>query len=219
MSIQDNLDTLIKNLAPFETKIIAVSKYSTVDQIIEAYEAGMRDFGESKVQDVLQKWDNMPRTIVNDINWHFIGHLQSRKVKSVVGNFCLIHSVDSFKVAEKISNAAESLNITQDILIQVNVTKEESKYGFFEDTLLELMTELLNLKNVNIKGLMTMAPNTQDLTIQRQAFRRLRELRDQLQDSFNIQLPELSMGMSNDYKIAVEEGSTYIRIGQRLFSE
>lgn len=219
MSIKDSLDTLKIELTPTGTRLIAVTKYCSINQMVEAYEAGIRDFGESKLQSVLQKWETLPQHIVNNVNWHFIGHLQSKKVKNVAGKFCLIHSVDSLKLAEKISIAAESLNITQDILIQVNISREESKFGFFKEDLLHLFPELLKLKHLNIKGLMTMAPNTEDLNLQRECFRNLKTLKNQLEDSFTIQLPELSMGMSNDYKVAIEEGSTYIRIGQRLFSE
>lgn len=218
MSIKQKLEILKSDLNTLPVKIIAVTKYSTPAQIIEAYEAGLRDFGESKIQAITEKWPQLPDTLKQNSHWHFIGHLQTNKVKKVVGQFKLIHSVDSLKLAEMISEEAGKNNNTQDILLQVNISQEESKHGFNKEDILKTFPEITALSNLKISGLMTMAPFTEDTNTQRQNFRELRLLKELLQNSFNTQLTELSMGMSNDYKIAIEEGSTMIRIGQMLFS-
>ncbi|MEW5819474.1 MAG: YggS family pyridoxal phosphate-dependent enzyme [Cyanobacteriota bacterium] len=218
MSIKKQLELLKTNLNSHTIRIIAVTKYSTPEQMVEAFEAGLRDFGESKLQQITEKWQELPEKIKSEANWHFIGHLQTNKTKKVVGQFCLIHSVDSYKLAEIISKEAQKLNITQQILLQVNVSQEESKHGFNKENLVEQFEGILTLSNIKVTGLMTMAPFTQDEKITRECFKGLRELRNQLEKQYQVNLPELSMGMSNDYKIAIEEGSTMIRIGQKLFS-
>lgn len=218
MKIKNKLEILKNELTSAPVKIVAVSKYATVDQMIEAYEAGIRDFGENKLQSISQKWPELPEELKKNSIWHFIGHLQTNKANKVVGHFHLIHSVDSIKLAERVSQVAEEKNITQDILLEVNILQEESKYGFSKEDVSKLFLEILNLRHIRVKGLMTMAPYTDDISIQRMCFRGLKELRDQLQHTYNQAIPELSMGMSNDYKVAVEEGSTMIRIGQKLFA-
>lgn len=218
MTIKQNLEILKNELKSAPVTIVAVSKYATVAQIIEAYQAGLRVFGESKIQSITQKFDELPEEIVKNSEWHLIGHLQTNKVKKVIGTFKLIHSVDSVKLAEKIAEEAKVLDIKQDILLQVNISQEETKHGFNREDIANSFSEINKLENINIKGLMTMAPFTEDVKIQRECFRNLRELRDNLQGEFKVRLPELSMGMSNDYKIAVEEGSTLIRVGQKIFA-
>ncbi|HBG49825.1 MAG TPA: YggS family pyridoxal phosphate-dependent enzyme [Cyanobacteria bacterium UBA9971] len=215
MNISENL----KNIQTYTSnaRIIAVTKYVTVDKVIEAYAAGVRDFGENKVQDAESKRAGLPEEIEKNSTWHFLGHLQTNKVKKVVGVFDYIHSVDSLKLAKAISECAASQNIVQKMFIQVNIAKEESKSGFSPEEVEENFSEISKLDSINIVGLMTMAPFTSDFEEQRLVFRGLRELRNLLQEKFNVQLGELSMGMSNDYKIAVEEGATMVRIGQALF--
>ena len=218
MTIKQRLDTLNSELSHFTGNIVAVTKYSTPEQMIEAYQSGLTNFGESKIQSIENKWGVLPEDLKQNVIWHFIGHIQTNKVKKIVGKFKLIHSVDSSKLAAKIDKEASNINSTQNILLQVNISKEESKAGFYKEDLPGIFPELLNLKNINIKGLMTMAPFTQDTGVTRECFRGLRNLKDELEKSFNHKLPELSMGMSNDYKIAIEEGSTLIRIGSMLFA-
>ena len=216
MSISENL----KNIQTYTSgaRIIAVTKYVTTDKVIEAYAAGVRDFGENKVQDAESKRAGLPEEIEKNSTWHFLGHLQTNKVKKVVGVFDYIHSVDSLKLAKAISECATSQNSIQKVFIQVNIAKEESKSGFSPEEVEENFSEISKLDSINIVGLMTMAPFTSDFEEQRLVFRGLRELRNLLQEKFNAQLDELSMGMSNDYKIAVEEGATMVRIGQALFN-
>jgi PLP dependent protein len=213
--IFENLQGIRKETGPARVRIIAVAKYVGISEILDAYENGLRDFAESKIQDALVKRVQLPEDIEKNIVWHFIGHLQTNKVKKVVGNFEYIHSVDSLKLAKCISEDARSKNLLQKVLIQVNVANENTKFGFGGDEIKEVFQEIIKLDSVKIVGLMTIAPN--DLNVARSVFRELRELRNYLQEKFSYSLPELSMGMSNDYKIAVEEGSTMIRIGHALF--
>ena len=216
MSISENL----KNIQTYTSgaRIIAVTKYVTTDKVIEAYAAGVRDFGENKVQDAESKRAGLSKEIEKNSIWHFLGHLQTNKVKKVVGIFDYIHSVDSLKLAKAISECAASQNLIQKVFIQVNIAKEESKFGFSPEEVEESFSEISKLDSINVVGLMTMAPFTSDIEEQRLVFRRLRELRNRLQEKYKAQLDELSMGMSNDYKIAVEEGATMVRIGQALFN-
>ena len=215
MSISENL----KNIQTYtlNARIIAVTKYITAEKVIEAYKAGIRDFGENKVQDAEKKRAELPEEVEKNSNWHFLGHLQTNKVKKVVGIFDYIHSVDSLKIAKTISECAASQNLIQKVFIQINIAKEESKFGFSPEEAEESFSEISKLDSIDIVGLMTMAPFTSDIEEQKKAFRGLKELRNQLQKKFGIQLNELSMGMSNDYKIAVKEGATVVRIGQALF--
>jgi len=215
MSVGENLKKIQTYTS--NARIIAVVKYVTAEKVIEAYKIGIRDFGENKVQDAENKRAELPEEVEKNSMWHFLGHLQTNKVKKVVGIFDFIHSVDSLKLAKAISECAASQNLIQKVFIQVNIAKEESKFGFSPEEIEENFSEISKLDSIDIVGLMTMAPFTSDLEEQRTAFRGLRELRNRLQNKFNAQLKELSMGMSNDYKIAVEEGATMVRIGQALF--
>lgn len=215
MSISENL----KNIQAFASgvRIIAVTKYVDTGKVIEAYNSGIRDFGENKVQDAERKRAELPKGVEADSVWHFLGHLQTNKIKKVVGKFDYIHSVDSLRLAKAVSEEASLQGVVQKVLVQVNNAREESKYGFLPEEIEESFSEILKLDSIKIAGLMTMAPFTSDTEEQRIVFRGLKKLKESLQEKFNICLEELSMGMSNDYKIAVEEGSTMIRIGQKLF--
>ena len=216
-SVKENLIQVKNDIPNYQGRIIAVSKYVDETKMIEAYEAGLRDFGENKAQDALVKIENLPKEIVENSTWHFIGHLQSNKVRKVVGKFDYIHSVDSFDLAKRISNVAEELGIVQKILIEVNISEEKSKFGTTKEKIEEIFTNMQELGGVRVLGLMTMAPHTPDEVFLRKVFTDLYNLRYNIQQRCHLELPELSMGMSSDYKIAVETGSTMIRLGQRLF--
>ena len=216
MSIQSKVNKLKEDLKNKAVTLIAVTKYASIEQMLEAYSLGIRDFGESKVQVFEDKIKDIPEAIFKEIRWHFIGHLQTNKIKKVVGNFDIIHSVDTPKLLEAISKESRKKNITQKVLLEVNISKEESKYGFTKEEILKQFSELAKLSNIDIIGLMTMAPYTEDKAIKQKVFKELRELKEQL--SNNYTLTELSMGMSEDYLVAVEEGSTMVRIGKMLFA-
>ncbi|MEI7474276.1 MAG: YggS family pyridoxal phosphate-dependent enzyme [bacterium] len=213
----ENLEKIKTDINLEKCKIIAVSKYVGPNEIIEAYNAGIEDFGENKAQDAEQKRELLPKEVESGITWHFIGHLQTNKVKKIVGNYEIIHSVDSLKLAVAVSDEAKKRNLAQKILLQVNVSEEESKFGFNQEQFVQGFQEFINLENLNIVGLMTMAPFTEDRSIIRNVFKQLRLLRDQLESEYTVKLPELSMGMSNDYQIAYEEGATMLRLGSILF--
>ncbi len=198
---------------PDEIQLVAVSKNHTVEAINQAMESGQYSFGENRVQELLEKAGK----ISQNIEWHMIGHLQTNKVKVAVKHCKLIHSVDSLKLLRKINETAHSLNKVQSILIQTNISGESTKYGFTQDELIDNIPEILNLPHINWIGLMTMAPHSASINDIRHVFRSLRLLRDKISDSYYIPLPELSMGMTNDFKIAIEEGSTIVRIGSAIF--
>jgi pyridoxal phosphate enzyme (YggS family) len=205
-------------VAPCKPRIIGVTKYFGLSAIVNGYEAGLRDFGESRALDAIKKIEALPLQIRENAKFHFIGHLQTNKVEKVVKNFDYIHSVDSLKVAEAISKVACCLNSKKRVLLQVNIAEEEQKFGYARQQLIEDMSSLLNLDGIDIAGLMCMAPcGAKELEL-RKLFGGVRELRDYLQDNFKISLPELSMGMSDDYQFAVQEGATMIRIGRKLFN-
>lgn len=217
MSIKDNIDDLKKDLENYDANLLAVTKTHAIDKIMEVYNYGLRDFGENKVQELIEKKEKMPE----DINWHLIGHLQTNKVNKIVGEVSLIHSVDSLKILKKINSRAKSLSIVQDCLIQVNISKEETKSGFFVDEIDKVIEEASKLDNINIKGLMTMAPNTEDENLIRNCFRELKKIFEKLSNlSYNnIEMKYLSMGMTHDYKIALEEGANIIRVGSKIFGK
>jgi len=187
--------------------VVAVSKNQPVPKILELYNQGCRDFGESRVQE----WELKKKVLPDDIVWHFIGTLQKNKAQKVVGHVGLIHSVDSLELAERISMLSVKKNIVSKILLEVNTSGESTKHGFFEN---ELAIEAIkNLPGISVEGLMTMAANTEDEEKIRASFRKLRELKEK------YALKELSMGMSHDYRIAIEEGATIIRVGSLLFGD
>lgn len=215
-TIEKNLSELRKEIAHCKITIIAVTKYFGADKLIEAYEAGLRDFGENRVQDALEKFQSLPEEIKRNSRFHLIGHLQTNKVKKAVGNFDIIQSVDSLKLAKMISDAANERKIIQNILLQVNNANEEGKSGFSKDVLEEAFPEIISLSGIKVLGLMNIAPITSDNELEN-LFSDMNKFRQDLEDKYKYSLPELSMGMSNDYKIAVENGSTMIRLGRKLF--
>ena len=216
--VRANLEEIQKNIAHSKIKIIAVTKYFGLDSIKAGFEVGIRDFGESRAIDAINKIEALPEEIKQNSTFHFIGHLQTNKVEKVVKHFDVIHSVDSLKVARAISNAACQLNKREKVLLQVNNAEEEQKFGYAKDVLKADMQELLKLKGLEIIGLMNIAPlNLNDSELEG-LFKDIRMFRDELEREFDIKLPELSMGMSNDYKIAIREGATIIRVGRKLFS-
>lgn len=200
-----------------EVTLIAVSKTKPIEMIVEAYEAGKRDFGENKAQEMKEKHD----TLADDINWHFIGHLQTNKVKYVVGRASLIHSVDSYHLAEAIEKESAKKNLISDILIEVNVAHEESKFGLKTDEVEQLVREISKLSHIRIKGLMTIAPYVENAEENRKIFRELKALSVDISSKNidNVSMDVLSMGMTGDYEVAVEEGATLVRVGTGIFGE
>jgi pyridoxal phosphate enzyme (YggS family) len=192
--------------------LVAVSKTKPVEDILELYDSGHRDFGENYVQELAEKAERLPK----DIRWHFIGHLQSNKVKLITPFIYLIHGVDSLKLLKEIDKQAEKNKRLIDCLLQVHIAQEETKFGFDENELFAL--EIGQFANLKIKGLMGMASLTENVNKIRTEFKQLRTLYDKL-STFTPQLSILSMGMSADYKIAIEEGSNMVRIGSLLFGE
>ena len=213
MSIEHNLEKLKRETPPNVT-MVAVSKTKTPEEILEAYRAGQRIFGENRVQELLQKYGTLPQ----DIEWHLIGHLQSNKVRFVVPFVKLIHSVDSLKLLNEINNEAEKINRVVDCLIEIRIAREETKHGLDFEKAEELFRGAGSLKNVAIKGLMGIATNTNNENVIRKEFRSLREFYDRLNSGIaKGTLSILSMGMSNDFKLAIEEGSNMIRVGSLIF--
>ena len=198
-----------------EVTLIAVSKTKPVPMLQEIYDAGARDFGENKVQELCQKYEELPQ----DIRWHMIGHLQRNKVKQVVGKAALIHSVDSYRLAQEISLQAQKQNITVPILIEVNIAKEESKFGIAKEDTIQLVEEIAELPNLTIQGLMTIAPFVDDPEDNRLYFREIKQLSVDIKNKNidNVTMDVLSMGMTNDYEVAIEEGATIVRVGTGIF--
>lgn len=202
---------------PEEVSLIAVSKTKPVSMLQEAYDAGCRDFGENKVQEIMDKIDRLP----SDIRWHMIGHLQTNKVKYIVGKVFLIHSVDSLHLAETISKEAVKQNTTVNILIEVNVAKEDTKYGAMAEDTVSLVEKIALLPGICVKGLMTIAPYVENPQENRQYFVKLRQLAVDIKSKNidNVNMDILSMGMTGDYMVAIEEGATYVRVGTGIFGE
>ena len=216
-TVEYNLSELRKEIVPYKPIIIAVTKYFGADKLIEAYNDGLRDFAENRVQDALEKFGSLSDEIKQNSRFHLIGHLQSNKVKKAVGNFDLIHSIDSLKLAETVSKEALQKGIVQKILLQVNNANEEAKSGFAGEDLRKAFPEIIALKGVKVEGLMNIAPIASESEL-RVLFQGMLDLKQELEKDFAYELKELSMGMSSDYKIAVEYGSTMIRIGRKLFT-
>lgn len=200
---------------PSEVTLVAVSKTKPVPMLMDAYKAGERDFGENKVQELLDKIPQMP----GDVRWHLIGHLQRNKVKYIVDKVHLIHSVDSLRLAEEISKEAVKREITVNILIEVNIAQEESKFGTAFEEAEGLVRQAAGLPGICIKGLMTIAPFVEDGEENRKYFRRLKQLSVDIAEKNidNVSMDVLSMGMTGDYEAAVEEGSTCVRVGTGIF--
>ena len=203
--------------SPDEIKLIAVTKTVGIETIKEAVDAGLRIFGENRVQEAQKKISDLKSQISNSrIEWHLIGHLQKNKAKYAVQLFDLIHSVDSVGLAEELDKQAEKTGKIQRVLVQVKLSEEETKHGISEDELILLLEEIKKLKNLKLEGLMTMPPFFDDPEKARPYFRRLREIRNNTERK-GFKLPDLSMGMSNDFEVAIEEGATMVRIGTAIF--
>lgn len=203
---------------PEDVRLVAVSKFHPVEALMEAYDAGQRRFGENRVQELLEKIPQMPA----DVEWHFIGHLQTNKVKHLIGKTALIESVDSERLLSLIDRESEKAGVVTRVLMQVHVAREETKFGFYPEELLEYFRErrFENLKATHICGVMGMASNTDDLDRVRRDFADIASIYRQIRDDGSLALrgfDTLSMGMSGDWKIAVEEGSNLVRIGSRIF--
>jgi len=212
---------LRSNREPGQVVIVAVSKTRTVEQIEEAVASGITDIGENKVQEALLKYKNFSAVAsgANRIKWHMVGHLQTNKAREAVGVFGLIHSVDSLRLAMAIDKEAARIKKVQDILVEVNTSGEAAKFGIRPDDAFGVVKEIARLKNIKIEGLMTIAPIVNKPEEARPYFRMLRELRDKIRQSAEAgcQLPVLSMGMTDDFEAAIEEGSNMVRIGRAIF--
>jgi len=198
-------------------RLIAVTKHATNEQIEEAFASGVSEFGESRIQDALKKRQTLPPHVALNSHWHFIGHLQSNKVKQAVGKFSLIHSVDSKSLAEEISRVASATGTTQSILLQVKMVPDDSKSGFTPEQLRQSLAEIIALPSIKIEGLMTISPLTSEAKVWHESFAGLADLRDRLSAEFSLSLKELSMGMSDDWREAIICGSTMIRLGRAIF--
>lgn len=222
--IAENLNRLTENIEEIclktgrirsDLRLIAVSKTQPVEIIQEAIDAGLKDFGENKAQELRDKSES----ITGNFYWHFIGHLQSNKIKYVIKSAEFIHSVDSVKLADEINKKAESISKTQNVLLEINTSLEGSKFGLRNEKEIFDTAQFCSLsKNLRLVGLMTMAPYTDDKNIIRDCFMKLRKLKDKLNNS-GFEINELSMGMTNDYDIAIQEGSTMLRLGTAIFGE
>lgn len=215
-TVTANLADLRNEIAPCKPVIIAVTKYFGAEKLVEAYEAGLRNFAENRVADALEKFGNLPEEIKQNSTFHLIGHLQTNKVKKAVGHFDLIQSVDSLKLAELVSNEAQKQGIVQKILLQVNNANEENKSGFEKGVLKEVFGEIISLEGIKVEGLMNIAPITEENTLDF-LFEDMKNFKEELEKDFSYPMKELSMGMSGDYKTALKHGATMIRLGRKLF--
>lgn len=200
-----------------DVTLIAVSKTKPVAMLQEVYSEGVRDFGENKVQELCDKIEQLPR----DIKWHMIGHLQRNKVKYIVGNVALIHSVDTYRLAEEINIYAKKKNITVPILVEINIAGEKTKFGTAAEDAMLLVEDISKLENVRIMGLMTIAPPVVDPEENRPYFRKIKQLSVDIinKNIDNVSMEILSMGMTGDYAVAIEEGATMVRVGTGIFGE
>ena len=225
--IKENLSEVKNNIneacarsgrATEEVTLIAVSKTKPVEMLQEAYDLGVRDFGENKVQELVDKYEVLPK----DIRWHMIGHLQRNKVKYIVDKVYLIHSVDSLRLAEEISKEALKKNVTVNILIEINIGEEESKFGLTsKEETMELVRRIAILPGLQVKGLMTVAPYVENAEDNRLVFQQLKQLSVDIKNENidNVCMEILSMGMTGDYQVAIEEGASYVRVGTGIFGE
>lgn len=222
--IQDNLNEIKQRMEaacrragrnPEDVTLIAVSKTKPASMVQEAYDMGQRDFGENKVQEILEKQPVLP----DDIRWHMIGHLQRNKVHQVLGKAVLIHSVDSLRLAQQIETEAEKKGLEANILIEVNVAKEESKFGFLPEEVMDGVLAISRLPHVHIQGLMTIAPFVENPEENREVFKKLYQLSVDIKrkNVDNVTMSVLSMGMSGDFEVAIEEGATMVRVGTSIF--
>lgn len=222
--VKENLEEVENNIAAAceragrkrsEVTLIAVSKTKPVELIRDAIDYGIKDFGENKVQEMCDKME----IISEKINWHMIGHLQRNKVKYIVDKAYLIHSVDSLRLAEQINQEAQKKNVVCNILIEVNIAGEESKFGVAKEEVKSLLEAIKNLKHVHVKGLMTIAPFVDDAEDNREYFQEMHKLFIDMrqENTDNISMEILSMGMTGDYQVAIEEGATMVRVGTGIF--
>ncbi len=220
-NVQEVLEDIKKySKNPEKVKLVAVTKYPNVGraELEELMENGILNFGENRVQ-VLEAKRELMDDVKDKINWNFIGNLQKNKVKYIIDYVCMIHSVNKLSLAQEIDKRAAACGRKLDVLVEINLSGEDSKEGYDLEEFYKELPELMKLQNINIKGLMTMAPNVTDEDKIRASFRKLREIKDELNEKyFDGKLIELSMGMSHDYRIALEEGSTIIRIGTKLYN-
>lgn len=219
VQVSENIKKICEKVGrnPEEVRLIAVSKTKPIEMLLEAYEYGCREFGENKVQELVDKYEQMPK----DVKWHMIGHLQRNKVKYIVDKVVLIHSVDSLKLAEEISREALKKQVEVSILIEINIAGEESKFGIKPDEAVDMVKAIALLPNIQIEGLMTIAPYVENPEENRQYFAQLKELSVDisLKNIDNVNMNVLSMGMTGDYSVAVEEGATCVRVGTGIFGE
>lgn len=222
--LADNLELVHKNIreactsagrSADEVTLIAVSKTKPVELLMEAYDAGERVFGENKVQEIMDKYDRMP----SDVKWHMIGHLQRNKVKYIIDKVAMIHSVDSLRLAQTIEQEAAKKDICIPILVEVNVAEEESKFGFHMNEVIPFLEEVSGFSHLKVMGLMTIAPFVDDPEENRDIFRKLKKLSVDIETKNinNITMSVLSMGMTGDYQVAIEEGATMVRVGTGIF--
>jgi pyridoxal phosphate enzyme (YggS family) len=217
MSIAENINRIRKEIPEYVT-LIAVSKTKPIPDLLEAYEAGQRHFGENKVQEMVQKWENMPK----DIHWHLIGHLQTNKVKYIASFVFMIHAIDSLKLLKEVDKQAAKNGRTIDVLLQFFIANEETKFGMTWDEAFELLRseEFQAMKNIRIRGVMGMASFTEDEQQIRKEFNTLKNYFREIKENFLSQaefFDTISMGMSGDYILAIEEGSTMVRVGSSIF--
>ena len=227
--IRGNIDKIKARIAaacersgrdPEEVSLIAVSKMNPAEAVREAYECGQRLFGENKVQELCEKQDEFDSLIPgNEAEWHLIGHLQTNKVKYVIGRVKMIHSVDSVRLAAEIEKESAKKDVVTDILLEVNISLEESKFGITPDNIYEILSEISAMKHIRVRGLMTVAPYTDYPETNRIYFRKLKDLSVDIsrKNNDNITMNVLSMGMTGDFETAIEEGATYVRVGTGIF--
>ncbi|MCL2592385.1 MAG: YggS family pyridoxal phosphate-dependent enzyme [Defluviitaleaceae bacterium] len=219
-NIKENLRIINENIekskkSEQEVTLVAVTKTIDIEKMAYLLDLGVHNFGENKVQELLGKYEVLPKTV----KWHFIGHLQTNKVKYIIDKVCLIHSVDSVKLAEEINKCAKKAGIIMDILVQVNISSEESKFGIAKEEIDEFLEIISKLSNISVKGLMTMAPFSENPEENRLYFINMQKLLVDIRHKSvnNIYMQFLSMGMTNDYQIAIEEGANMVRIGSAIF--
>lgn len=216
--VKENLSRIQEEIVPYRPNIIAVTKYFDEEAIIAAYQAGLRNFGESRVMDAIEKFARLPQEVMENSTFHFIGHLQSNKVKKAVEHFDFIQSVDTLKLANAIAEAAKAFQKVQKILLQLNNANEVQKFGFSKEELFEVFPEIIKLEGIEVAGLMSMAPLGADEKKLTSLFTEVAQTKKQLEEKYNCKMNELSMGMSQDYIIAARSGATMLRIGRKLFS-
>ncbi len=217
-TVKENLTRIQEEIAPYTPNIVAVTKYFGQDAIVAAYQAGLRNFGESRAVEAIEKINQLPDEIKQNSKFHFIGHLQTNKVKKVVENFDYIQSVDSVKLASAISHSAMEIGKVQKVLLQLNNAHEVQKFGFDKTELIDAFVEIKSLEGIRIEGLMNMAPLGAAENELEKLFKDVVSTKKLLEEKFNCKLPEVSMGMSQDYVVAARSGATMLRIGRKLFS-